>query len=308
MLGFAGLGLATVALGGCGVDWRAVRLDTAGSPTPPTFTDDDLARFAAVQQVTVLLLQARQLGSDAGTSVAHAHEAQLGALGELPGPVPSASVTPTNWPSATPTTAPALDAAGLAQAEQGTALAVLPDLTKLSGPAARLLTSLAASLLAASELLDPDLAPAQGLPQPPTDLGALPPDSTRDPLQAVADTEDAAGFAYASLAAALTGSERDLAVSLLSDHRERSMQVRSLATASGLELTPPPPAYDVPAVADPQAAKAACAALEHTCAAAASDLFNGGHVTLTQLGQALLIPAGRAQARWGSLPALPGIS
>lgn len=339
------LGVVGLALSGCGVDWRAARLDTEPSPTPPALTPDLLARFAAVDALSQLRLQAEALGTADGDVVAAAHAAHLTALGDLPGPVPSGSVTPSGWPTAPPASAPAVDTRALAEAEQAAGVAMWPA-PDLSAETARLLTSIVTSLFAAARLLDPTLPepmltsagePAPTEPAPtetatptapttttqtaddpdtpsptrvpvvPATLTGIDAEAAAQPLQAVVDAEDAAGFAYASFAAALAGDERERAVTLMSSHRDRTLQVRALAASAGVTLTAQPAAYAVPRLASEADVLAACAEAERSCAVAAAGLFDLAGDGVRPLSQALLLAAGQAQASWGPLPALPGL-
>lgn len=305
----AGLGALTVTVAGCGIDWRAVRLDTAASPTPPTFTADDLARFAAVDLVASLRAQADSLaGTDATIDqLAKAHATQLRKLGPLPGPVPSGSVSPSNWPG-TPSPPPSTDVAGLATAEASAAATLLDGIDTLGGPLAALLTSIAGCCRAAAVLLPSgtkiDLAPSPTLPTALTKPATM---QVRPALEALVAADDAAGFGYGPAAARLVGADRARAVDLMQRHTFRAMTVRALAEESSVDIPASPAAYTVDPGPDAAAAGQFCGTLEDACARTAAALIGTGDAPARALGQAVLINAADARAAWVGLVPLPGL-
>ncbi len=309
----AGAALALGALTGCGVNWRQVRLDDAASPTPPTLTRDDLARFAAVGLITTLQAQAGQIAShppaqNLAAQVAAAHATHLRALGPIPGPVPSASPTPSGWPTPATTTAPELDPIGLANAEAAAATTLLTGLDELSGRLAALFVSIACCCLQAGSTLVPgrrsSTPPAP--PASPAGLTAPSPDGVSTAVLALIAADDAAGYAYGPYAAALNGPEQAQAVTRMQLHTQRSLQVRALAGTARLEVPAAPAAYAVTRPGDATVARQACGRLEAACARAASALLSTGNKPGRALGQLVLRDGAAAQAAWTGLVALPG--
>lgn len=311
----AGLGAgAALLFSGCGVDWRSVRIDTGASEKPPTFSANDLARFTAIEAISTLKEQADALATSqpAAGDLAASHTAQLAQLGQLPGPVPSASATPKNWPS-TPTGSSPTDAAGLLAAELETANKLIAGLTGVSGVAVRLLASVALGIEVTSTKFaqEAKLAAPQALSLPSqaaTVKGPLPEQVVKAAQNLVA-AEDFAGYAYAPYAAALPEQARPEAATAMGQHTRAAQQLRALVHSAGTELPASPAAYAVNRPTDETAARAAITEVEKACAYAAGSLLATGDEALRPFALAALSAAAHHEWHWsGKAPSLPGLS
>jgi hypothetical protein len=305
-----------IGLGGCGIDWNSVRLDTTPTPTPPTLSPDDVARFAAVATIGALHHQAATVTDPADHGpllgeLTAAHAAHLQQLGPLPGPVPSPSATPTGWPPATTSPPPPLDVAGLAGAEASAAGSLLTGLDKLTPALAQLLCSIACCCLSAAQALaevsDAPLPPSPA-PTPPTDLQGRATPQVADALNALIDADLQAGFGYAGVAAKLTGDQRTLALTRMSAHTSRAQRLQAMASDAGATPTPAPPAYAGALPGDEGAARELAVRFENACAAAASALVGVADGPARIVGVAAVLDTGMAGWQWSSaLSAFPGM-
>ncbi len=305
--------LGTTLLSACGVRWEDVRLDDRPTPTPPRLSADDLARFAAVDTVRALQLLAETVALDPAAEsarlAAQQHARQLEQLGPLPGPVPSPSSTPSGWPvpstEATQTAAP-VTTATLAEAESAAAASLVTAAlgsgsAEVSGPLARLLSSLAASCAAHARLL--------GAAPPAVEVSAEPPvgpaPATAD-LLALVEAERAAAYAYGVLAVALSDGARTRGRAALSHHRRRSAMLAELAAGAGVEMPPAQPAYAVARPADQPEAVALAHQLELDVATAAGALVAASTGAWRAQAAHALVEATVAAAAWGPPPTFPG--
>ncbi len=305
-----------ISLGGCGVDWSSVRLDTTPTPTPPRLSPDDLARFAAVSTISTLHQQSALVPdpADQGELLADltaAHAAHLSQLGPLPGAVPSPSATPTGWPAATTSPPPPLDLAALAGAESSAAGSLLTGIDELKPGLAQLLCSIACCCLSAAQALaDASGAqlPPSPVPQPPNGLQGRAAPDVAAALNALIAADLQAGFGYAGVAAKLPGDQRTLALTRMESHTSRAQRLQAMATDAGATPAPPPPAYAGALPGDEAAARERAVRFENACAAAASALVGAGDGSARIVGVAAVTDSGLAAWQWSStLTAFPGM-
>jgi hypothetical protein len=330
LLAWGGVLASSPLLAGCGLDLSDVRLDDVPTPTPPVLGPDDLARFAAIERLTVLQQMASALARDTPpqaqavqeqAAAAEAdHTEHLAQLGPLPGPVPSPSSTPEGWPTSTASAPPGEPSPKLlGEAENACAVDLLGRVGEIGGALARLLASIATSCGARGV----ELAGLAGSPPPAplvpgtataslaeADADALRelPPAHRTALETLVAAHHAASYAYGVLAVRLEGSSRKKAVEAIGRHRTDAEGLTAAAAKIGMELPPAAPAYQVPAVADAAAAVALAERLELDVAEAGAALVASEVAELRTVGVEQLVTAGLYATIWAPLPPFPGMS
>lgn len=206
------------------------------------------------------------------------------------------------------------------------------------GELARLLASVAVSRFLLAERLaavaglevpgppadpapDPTAAPTDPTAEPPADPAArlvdvpaeVPVGMALSALQALIQSEDAAGLAWEVAAARASDEARDRAAARAREHRERAQAWAVSGELAGTGLDPRRAAYDLPAeltaAPDEAAADAALAELEGDLATTYASLVAGTAAgTRSELVDAVLDAARTRAALDGVVPAFPGLT